>query len=255
MNILDYETIFDYRGESYNSACDKFPEARHFERQALIDLIDLRSDLQIVDAPAGGGYLADGIREIGDDSLTISCIEPAANFGKRIHSSFAVINSPIDNIPLADSSIDLVASLAGLHHIPDRAPVFKEWARLLKPGGQIAVADVAAGSGPDEFLNGFVDQYTPQGHDGIFIENHEFSTLFQKHGLEPQQDKIVSVPWLFDSHQDLAEFCTKLFYLVQVEPEQVLTAVDKCVGIKNFGDKVGMEWELRYASGIRTENV
>jgi len=148
MNILDYETIFDCRGESYNSACDKFPEARHFERQALIDFMDLRSDLHIVDAPAGGGYLADGIRENGDSCLTISCIEPAANFGKRIHPSFAVINSPIDDIPLANNSIDLVASLAGLHHIQDRTTVFNEWARLLKSGGQIAVADVASGSGP-----------------------------------------------------------------------------------------------------------
>ncbi len=251
MNILDYETIFDYRGESYNSACDKFPDARHFERQALLDLIELRSGLHIIDAPAGGGYLADGLRESGDGTLNITCIEPAANFGKRIHPSFSVINSPIDKIPLADDSIDLIASLAGLHHIPDRAPVFNEWARLLKQGGQIAVADVATGSGPDEFLNGFVDQYTPQGHDGIFIEDQEFSTLLQGQGLEVQQDKVVSVPWLFDSHQDLAEFCTKLFYLINVDSEQVLTAVDKCVGIKDFDNKVGMEWELRYASGIK----
>jgi len=63
MNILDYQTIFDYRGESYNSASDKYPNARHYERQALIDLLNVTDNHSIIDAPAGGGYLAEGIRE------------------------------------------------------------------------------------------------------------------------------------------------------------------------------------------------
>jgi ubiquinone/menaquinone biosynthesis C-methylase UbiE len=252
MNLLDYETIFDYRGESYNSACDKYPTARHCERQALIDLLDVHDHHTIIDAPAGGGYLAEGIREAFGPTLSMTCIEPAKNFSQTIPSCFAVINSPIDNIPLKSQSIDSVASLAGLHHIEDRTAVFREWSRLLKAGGQLAVADVATGSGPDEFLNVFVDRYTPQGHKGIFISDHEFATHFENSGLELQHDRVTQVPWLFDNHQDMADFCIKLFYLLDVNPDEVLEQLQACVGIKSFAnDKVGIEWELRYACAIK----
>ena len=252
MNLQDYETIFDYRGESYNSACDKYPNARHFERQALLDLLHIRPNANIIDAPAGGGYLADGIREQFGPSLSMTCIEPAVNFGQRIQSSFDIINSPIDQIPLASSSIDAVASLAGLHHIEDRTNVFKEWARLLKTGGQIAVADVAAGTGPDEFLNRFVDRYTPQGHIGMFIGDTEFSKHLTSNSFDIQHDQVISVPWIFDRTEDMAEFCIKLFYLLDVSAEEVLKNIDESVGIKSFDNgRVGMEWELRYASGVK----
>jgi len=252
MNILDYQTIFDYRGESYNSACEKYPNARHYERQALIDFLNVTDNHGIIDAPAGGGYLAEGIRESFGPKLSITCIEPAKKFGQTIPSSFAVINSPIDKIPLEDRSIDIVASLAGLHHIEDRAPVFREWSRLLKARGQLAVADVAAGSGPDEFLNVFVDRYTPQGHKGIFIQDNEFSTHFEKNGLELKCDSVVQVPWLFDNHQDMADFCIKLFYLLNISHDEVLENLSRCVGIKSFENgKIGIEWELRYACAIK----
>jgi len=252
MNILDYQAIFDYRGESYNSASNKYPNARHFERQALIDLVDVNDNQNFIDVPAGGGYLAEGIRESFGPTLSITCIEPAKKFAQTIPSSFTVINSPIDKIPLEDRSIDVVASLAGLHHIEDRAPVFREWGRLLKAGGQLAVADVAAGSGPDEFLNVFVDRYTPQGHKGIFIQGDEFSKHFENNELELKHDSLVQVPWLFDSHHDMAEFCIKLFYLLNVSHEQVLESLSSCVGIKSFNNgKIGIEWELRYACATK----
>jgi len=252
MNILDYQTIFDYRGESYNSACDKYPQARHFERQALIDCLEVKHNATIIDAPAGGGYLADGIREQAGSSVSITCIEPAVNFGQRIHSSFDIINSPIDQIPLASASIDIIASLAGLHHIEDRSSTFIEWARLLRSGGQLAVADVAAGTGPDEFLNQFVDRYTPQGHKGIFITENEFLEHLVANDFEVTQDRVIAVPWVFDCHHDMAEFCIKLFYLLDVSPDEVLANLERSVGIRHFENgKVGMEWELRYASAIK----
>ncbi|MDG1390353.1 MAG: methyltransferase domain-containing protein [Halioglobus sp.] len=87
-----------------------------------------------------------------------------------IDSSFATVNCPVDSIPLADRSFDAIGSLAGLHHIANRSPVFSEWSRQLKAGGELAVADVALGSVTGDFLNGFVDCHTPQGHDGIFLQ-------------------------------------------------------------------------------------
>lgn len=48
----------------------------------------------------------------------------------------AFIQGDATDLPLADSSFDSVVMLGGIHHINDRAALFAEVARILKPGGR-----------------------------------------------------------------------------------------------------------------------
>ncbi len=104
--------------------------------------------LDVLDLGAGNGWLSyrialEGHRatalDIRDDH--IDGLGASKPFLKRADGRMRTLVAPFEEIPAPDASFDVAVFNASLHYAIDLSAVLKEAARVVRPGGQLAILD------------------------------------------------------------------------------------------------------------------
>jgi arsenite methyltransferase len=121
----------------------------HPVRDKVLDRADLRPGDTLLDVGCGDGLIALGaldrlgsagrviFSDVSQDLLD-HCLDAAAASGQLERCEF--VRAPADRLAgIADASVDVVTTRSVLIYVKDKAAAFREFRRVLRPGGRLSL--------------------------------------------------------------------------------------------------------------------
>jgi ubiquinone/menaquinone biosynthesis C-methylase UbiE len=204
-----------------------------------VALVSLKEGETVLDLGAGAGFdcflAADRVgksgKVIGVD-MTPEMIDRAReNARKDNYANVEFRLGEIENLPVADNSVDVVVSNCVINLAPDKGKVFKEAFRVLRPGGRLMISDMVLLRKLPDFIKNSIEAYV--GCISGAIMKDEYIGAIKAAGF--RETKIIdetSVKWAGDDTTAGA-----FFKSLGIPPEELKEIASSVISIKVYGVK------------------
>lgn len=183
---------FGATAEQYRSSAS---HARGRSLSRLLELVDPEPDWLVLDAATGAGHtaaaLAPRVATVVAGDLTPEMLQQAVLVGReRDLLNILFVRESALALPYGDDVFDLVTCRVAAHHFPEPASFVAECARVLKPGGMLAVIDniVPEDRRDAKWINDFERQRDPS--HARCLPLGLWHRLYDRYGLRMAHEEV-----------------------------------------------------------------
>ena len=137
--------VFDRTAADYDRVerMMAFGSGAWYRRQALLRA-GLQPGQRVVDVGIGTGLVAREIAAIVGDPTRVTGVDPSVGMlaAAQVPAGVQLLEGRAEAIPLPDQVADCVTMGYALRHIGDLAAAFREFERVLVPGGRVLVLEI-----------------------------------------------------------------------------------------------------------------
>jgi demethylmenaquinone methyltransferase/2-methoxy-6-polyprenyl-1,4-benzoquinol methylase len=142
--------LFDRGAKHYDSVVDwGFLRSGASYRRWVQKHHGLRPGHQVLDVACGTGLVAVEAAKILGTAENITCLDPSEGMLAVARSKLAAhfVLGRAEQMPLANNSFDFLTMGYALRHVTSLEETFREYYRVLKPGGKLLVLEVTKPTG------------------------------------------------------------------------------------------------------------
>lgn len=143
---------FDQVAPDYNwiTQAASFGSGKWYRREAL-KRSGLTEGKVVLDVACGPGTVSVCAQQIVGKTGRVVGLDPSYGMVAQAHQQgiSTVLQGKAEYLPFPDSTFDFISMGYALRHVSDLTITFKEYLRVLKPGGQLLILEIAR---PDSFF-------------------------------------------------------------------------------------------------------
>ena len=144
------------------------PWLAYVQRQVL-DRIDWARTTAVLDVACGSGYAVDeAARRLRDGGFACGCdlsegmLRQRAGSYDSAKTGFAAASAQA--LPFQSGSFDAVICTTAFHHFPEPVEALREFKRVLRPGGQVLIADTCRDCSVGTWVWDLIHRLFEKGH-------------------------------------------------------------------------------------------
>jgi demethylmenaquinone methyltransferase/2-methoxy-6-polyprenyl-1,4-benzoquinol methylase len=142
--------LFDRGAAHYDAVVDwGFLHSGASYRRRTLRKYGLRPGLRLLDVACGTGLVAVEAANVLGSSEAITCLDPSEGMMAVARTKLAAqfVVGRAEQLPFPDGSFDFLTMGYALRHVTSLDETFREFARVLRPGGKLLILEVTKPTG------------------------------------------------------------------------------------------------------------